>query len=176
MAQLSIPDQGYYLGLCTILSSENNKVSLTNLQVSELQRAVDNVPLTNLQKPATKTQAAAAVQTKIDEKVAEELKKVAASNIPTQPVQTVQTVQATYRLLQLEKTNDGDGDLVSSWHSQGARRRQQHAERATQLLTYQETYAVVARSSLGHRLLLGCWPCAGANWPRRTYLFLCVFI
>ena len=54
-------------------------MSLTNLQVLELQRAVA------AQKLATEKQAAAVVHAKIDEKVAEELKEVAPSNPPAQP-------------------------------------------------------------------------------------------
>ena len=53
-------------------------VSRTNLQVVELQRAVA------AQKLATEKQAAAAVQAKIDEKVADELKTAAPSNPPAQ--------------------------------------------------------------------------------------------
>ena len=72
-------------GLCTLLDNQqSHNVSLTNLQVVELQRAVV------AQKLATEKQAAAVVQAKIDEKVAEELKKVAPSNPPAQPVQAVQ--------------------------------------------------------------------------------------
>ena len=75
------------------------------------------------------THAAAAVQATIDEKAAEELKKVAASNPPTHPVQTVQAVQP-------ENKHDEEGDLpYRYWHSQGARRRQKHANRANQLLS-----------------------------------------
>ena len=55
---------------------------LTDLQVVELQR---DVPA---QKLATERQAAAAVQAKIGEKVAEELKNVAPTNPhPVQPIQ-----------------------------------------------------------------------------------------
>ena len=67
-------------GLCALLGNQqSHNVSLTNLQVVELQRAVA------AQKLAMEKQAAAAVQAKIDEKVAEELKKVAPSNLPVQP-------------------------------------------------------------------------------------------
>ena len=51
-------------------------MTLTDLQVVELQRAVA------AQKLATEKQAAALVQAKIDKKVAEELKKVLAGDIP----------------------------------------------------------------------------------------------
>ena len=70
------------------------------------------------------------MQAKIDEDEAEELKKVALSNLPVQPVAG-----------QPEKTkNDGDGDLSSSrsGFSRGARRGAKHAERAYDLLAYQE--------------------------------------
>ena len=93
-------------GLCALpgnQQSHNDIVSLTHLQDVELQRAVA------AQKLATETQAAAAVHAKIDGKVAEELKKVAPSNLPTQPVQTVHAAQP-------EKNNDyGDGDLMQMW-------------------------------------------------------------
>ena len=66
-------------GLCAILGNQqSHNVSLTNLQVVELQRAVD------AQKLATEKQSAAALQAKIDEKVAEELKTAAPSNSPAQ--------------------------------------------------------------------------------------------
>lgn len=59
-------------GLCALLGNQqSHNVTLTNLQVVELQRAM------TAQKLATEKQAAALVQAKIDEKVAEELKKVA---------------------------------------------------------------------------------------------------
>ena len=59
-------------GLCALLGNQqSHNVSLTNLQVVELPRAVA------AQKLATEKQEAAAVQARIDEKVAEELKKVA---------------------------------------------------------------------------------------------------
>ena len=69
-------------GLCALLGNQqiHNKF-LTNLQVVELQRAVA------AQKLAMEKQAAAAVQAKIDEKVAEELKTVALSSPPAQAVQ-----------------------------------------------------------------------------------------
>ena len=54
-------------------------MTLTNLQVVELQRAMA------AQKLATEKQAAALVQTRIDEKVAEEMKKVAPGYLPVQP-------------------------------------------------------------------------------------------
>ena len=84
-------------GLCALLGNQqSHNISLTNLQVVELQRAV-----------------AAAVQAKIDKSVAVELKKVAPSNPPAQAVQLDQ------------KKKYGDGDLSSSrsGSSQGARRR-----------------------------------------------------
>ena len=69
-------------GLCALLGNQqSHTVSLTNLQVVELQRAVA------AQKLATEKQADAGVQAKIDERVAEELKKVAPSNPPAQAVQ-----------------------------------------------------------------------------------------
>ena len=72
---------------------------------------------------------------KIGEKVASELKKVAPSNPPAQPVAGQPE----------KKKTDGDSDLSSSRSgpSQGARRRQKHAERAHGLLTYQEAYEIV---------------------------------
>ena len=105
-------------------------MSLTNLQVVELQRAVA------AQKLATETQAAAAVQAKIDEKVAEELKKVAPSNLRAQAVQPN------------KKKKYGGGGLSSSrsgHSSQGARRRAKHAERTKdpRLFAYQEAYEIV---------------------------------
>ena len=67
-------------GLCALLGNQqSHNVSLTNLQVVELQRAVA------AQKLATEQQAAAAVQAKIDEKVAEEMKKVAPGYLSVQP-------------------------------------------------------------------------------------------
>ena len=84
-------------GLCALLGNQQRQnVSLTNLQVVELQRAVA------AQKLATGTQAAAAVHAKIDKKVAEELKKVAPSNSPAQAAQPDQN------------KNDGDGGISSS--------------------------------------------------------------
>ena len=56
-------------------------MSLTNLQVVELQRAVTGHAS---HAEATETQVAAVVQAKIDEKVAGKLKKVAPSNPPAQ--------------------------------------------------------------------------------------------
>ena len=59
-------------GLCALLGNQqSHNVTLTNLQVVELQRAVV------AQKLETEKHAAALVQAQIDEKVAEELKKVA---------------------------------------------------------------------------------------------------
>ena len=110
-------------GLCALLGNQqSHNVSLTNLQVVELQR-----PAVAAQKLATEKQAAAAVQARIDEKVAEEVKKVAPSNPPVQPVAG-----------QTEKKTDGDGDCSSSrsGSSQGARRRAKHAERTNDLVTY----------------------------------------
>ena len=67
-------------GLCALLGNQKiHNVPLTILQVVELQRAVA------AQKLATEQQAAAAVQAKIDEKVAEEMKKVAPGCLPVQP-------------------------------------------------------------------------------------------
>ena len=109
-------------GLCALLGNQqSHNVSLTNLQVVELQRTVA------AQRLATEQRVAATVQAKIDEKVAAELKKVAPSN----PPQAVQAVQPD------KKGKDGDGDLLSSrsGSSQGARRRAKHAERAQDLLT-----------------------------------------
>ena len=100
-------------GLCALLGNQqSHNVTLTNLQVVELQRAVA------AQKLATEKQAAALVQAKIDEKVAEELKKVA--------------LGALHAPSEKEGGKDGDGDLSSSrsGSSQGARRRAKHAERA----------------------------------------------
>ena len=78
-------------GLCALLGNQqSHNVSLTNLQVVELQRAMA------AQKLATEQQAAAAVQAKIDEKVAEELKKVAPSNPPAQAVQAAQPVSVLW--------------------------------------------------------------------------------
>ena len=66
-------------GLCVLLGNQqSHSASLTNLQVVEVQQAVA------AQKPVTDKQAAAAVQAKIDENVAEELRKVALS-YPEQP-------------------------------------------------------------------------------------------
>ena len=91
---------------------------------------------------ATETQAAEVVQATIDENVAEEMKKVAPSNPPAQPVAG-----------QPEKKRNlnGDGDLSSSrsGSSQGASRRQKHAERATDLLTYHEAYEIVRGATSG---------------------------
>ena len=69
-------------GLCALVllgNQKNRNVPLTNLQVVELQGAVA------AQKLATEKQAATVIQAKIDEKVAEELTKVAPSNPPVQP-------------------------------------------------------------------------------------------
>ena len=80
-------------GLCALLGNQqSHNVTLTNLQVVELQRAVA------AQKLETEKQAAALIQAQIDEKVAEELKKVAPG----------------YLHAPSEKENDGDGDLPSS--------------------------------------------------------------
>ena len=117
-------------GLCALLGNQQSQnVSLTNLQVVELQRDVA------AQKLATEQQAASAVQAKIDEKVAEALKTFAPSNPPAQAVQSVQPDK---------KKPDGDGDLSSSrsGSSQGARRRAKQAERAQDLLTYKEAYEI----------------------------------
>ena len=89
-------------GLCALLGNQrghNCNVTLTNsnLQVVELQRAVA------AQKLATERQAAALVQTNIDENVAEELKKVAPGYLPVQP-----------GAVPPEKKHDADGDLSSS--------------------------------------------------------------
>ena len=97
-------------GLCALLSNQqSHNVSLTNLQLMELQRAVA------AQKLATETQAAAAVQAKIDEKVSDELSKVAPSNPPAQPVARQPVNKEKY----------GDDDLSSSRSGspQAARRR-----------------------------------------------------
>ena len=60
------------VGLCVLLGNQqSHNVSLMNLQVVELQRAVA------AQRLATEKQATAFVQAKIDEKVAEEVKKFA---------------------------------------------------------------------------------------------------
>ena len=67
------------MGLLVFVHSwATNNVTLTNLQleVVELQRAVA------AQKLATKKQAAALVQTKIDKKVAGEMKKAAPGYLP----------------------------------------------------------------------------------------------
>ena len=98
---------------CALLGNQQShnvhNVPLTNLQVVELRRAVA------AQKLASEKQSAAVVHAKTDEKVAAELKKVAPSNPPAQPV----AVQPE------KKKNDGDGDLSSSrsGSSQGARWR-----------------------------------------------------
>ena len=118
-------------GLCALLGNQqSHNVTLTNLQVVELQRAVA------AQKLATEKQAAVLVQTKIDEKVAEELKKVAPG--------------ALHAPSEREK-KDGDGDLSStrSGSSQGARRRAKHAERANDLLTYKEAYEILDNAAVG---------------------------
>ena len=116
-------------GLCALLGNQqSHTVTLTNLQVVELQRAVA------AQKQATEEQAAALVQAKIDEKVADEMKKVAPGYLPVQPGAAPP-----------ETKIDGDGDLSSSrsGSSQGARRRAKHAERADELLTYKEAYEIL---------------------------------
>ena len=57
---------GELAGLCALLGNQqSHNVTLTNLQVVELQRAMA------AQKEATEKQAAALVQARIDEKVAE---------------------------------------------------------------------------------------------------------
>ena len=74
-------------------------------------------------------------EAKIDERVAEEMKKVAPGYLPVQP-----------GAVPPEKTKkDGDGDLLSSrsGSSQGARRRPKHAERANELVTYKEAYEIL---------------------------------
>ena len=74
----SVPNE--LAGLCALLGNQqSHNVTLTNLQVVELQRAVA------AQKLATEKQAAALVQTKIAEKVAEETKKVAPGYLHVQP-------------------------------------------------------------------------------------------
>ena len=116
-------------GLCDLLGNQqSHNVRLTDLQVVELQRAVAS------QKIAAAKQAAAAVHAMIDEKVAADLKKVAPNDLPVQPV-AGQTEK---------KKQDRDGDLLSSrsGSSQGARRRAKHAERAHNLLAYQEAYGI----------------------------------
>ena len=61
-------------GLCALLGNQqSHNAPLTNLHVAELQRAV---AAQTPQKLTTEKQAAAAVQAKIDEKAAEELKKL----------------------------------------------------------------------------------------------------
>ena len=122
---------GELAGLCALLGNQqSHNVTLTNLQVVELQRAVA------AQKAATEKQAAALVQAKIDEKVAEELKKVApgALHAPSE-----------------KEKKDGDGDLSStrSGSSQGARRRAKHADRANDLLTYKEAYEIIDNAAVG---------------------------
>ena len=117
-------------GLCALLGNQqSHNVTLTNLQVVELQRAVA------AQKLATEKQAAGLVQAKIDEKVAEELKKVA-PGAPHAPS---------------EKEKDGDGDSLSSRSGspQGARRRAKHAERANDLHTYKEAYEILNSAAGG---------------------------
>ena len=85
--------------LCALLGNQQrHNVSLTNLQVVELQKAVAAQTL------ATEKQAAAVVKAKIVEKVAEELKKAAPSNPAAQP----QAAQPE------KKKSDGDGELSSS--------------------------------------------------------------
>ena len=122
---------GELAGLCALLGNQqSHNVTLTNLQVVELQRAMA------AQREATEKQAAALVQAKIDEKVAEELKKVAPG--------------ALHAPSEREK-KDGDGDLSStrSGSSQGARRRAKHAERANDLLTYKEAYEILDNAAVG---------------------------
>ena len=119
-------------GLCALLGNQQShnvhNVTLTNLQVVKLQRAVA------AQKLATEKQAAALVQTKIDEKLAEEMEKVAPGYLPVQP-----------GAVPPEKKHDGDSYLSPSrsGSSQGARRRAKHAERANELLTYKEAYEIL---------------------------------
>ena len=118
-------------GLCTLLGNQqSHNVTLTNLQVVELQRDVA------AQKSAAEKQAAELVQAKIDEKVAEELKKVAPG--------------ALHAPSEKEGGKDGDGDLSSSrsGSSQGARRRAKHAERANDLLTYKEAYEILNNAAV----------------------------
>ena len=67
-------------GLCALLGNQqSHNVTLTNLQVVEPQMAVA------AQKLAAEKQADALVQPKIDENVAEEMKKVAPGYLPVQP-------------------------------------------------------------------------------------------
>ena len=74
------PWHSWRAGLCALLGNQqSHNMTLTNLQVVELQRAVA------AQELATEKQAAALVQAKIDEKVAEEMKKVAPGYLPVQP-------------------------------------------------------------------------------------------
>ena len=114
--------------VCALLSNrQRDNVSLTNLQVMELQRAVAAQKLASIEK-----QAAAAVQATIDEKAAEELNKTAPT--PKQPSGT-----ACIRTgCTAREAKDGNGDLTLD--PQGARRRHRHAERFNQLLTYQCAY------------------------------------
>ena len=63
----------------TLGQQKSHNVTLTNLEVVELQRAVA------AQKLATGKQASALVQTRIDEKIAQEMKKVAPGYLPAQP-------------------------------------------------------------------------------------------
>ena len=100
-------------GLCALLGNQqSHNVPLTNLQVVELQRAVA------AQKLATERHSAAAVQAKIDEKVAEELTKVA----PINPAQAVHRIRrkkmetATFRhldLVTLLKVHGGEQNMPS---------------------------------------------------------------
>ena len=84
-------------GLCALLGNQqSHNVSLTNLQVVELQRAVAAPKL------ATEQQAAAGVQAKIDGKVADAMKGVAPGHLPVQP---------SAGALPPEKKKDADGDL-----------------------------------------------------------------
>ena len=125
-------------GLCALLGNQqSHNVTVTNLQVVELQRAVA------AQKPETETQAAALVQAQVDEKVAEVLKKVAPGylRIHVQP-----------GAVPPEKTKQyGDGDFSSSrpGSSQGARRMAKHAERANELLTYKTAYKILNGAAAG---------------------------
>ena len=136
-------------GLCALLGNQqSHNVTLTNLQVVELQRAVA------AQKLATEKQAAALVQTKIDEKVTEEMKKVAPAYLHVQP-----------GAVPPEKTkHDGDGDLLSSQSgtSQGAQGRAKHAERVNELVTYNDAYEILNGAA-------DYWRC---KWiPRGPWIF-----
>ena len=101
-------------GLCVLLGNQqSHNVSLTNLQVVELQRAVA------AQELATERQGAATVQAMIAEKVAEELKEVARATLLHRLYSRVRrnkTGTATFRhldLVTLLKVHGGEQNMLS---------------------------------------------------------------